>query len=94
MLQTAAAGHRTMWLLADVPPGGSVDVSLATTAGDAEAESFASVGRVGPTAGLQRVELSVASLLGGRAAEGAAPRAVRLRFSALSEQTLYSFGFE
>ena len=93
MLQTAAAGHRNMWLLADVPPGGSVDVSLATTAGDAEAESFASVGRVGPTAGLQRVELSVASLLGGRA-EGAAPRAVRLRFSALSEQTLYSFGFE
>jgi hypothetical protein len=80
--------------MADVPPGGSVDVSLATTAG--EAESFASVGRVGPTAGLQRVELSVASLLGGRAAEGAGgrPRAVRLRFSALSEQTLYSFGFE
>ena len=88
-------GHRTLWMLVDVPSGSSVDVSLATSGGRRKSEMFLSVGKIFSTVGLRRVELSIAPLLHRLAVRSGMPaRALWLRFSAVGEQTLYSFGFD
>ena len=87
--------HRMLWLLVDVPSGGVLDVALATGDDQRESETVLSVGKIGSTVGLQRVELSIVSVLHQLVAEsGTAAKSLRLRFSAVGEQTLYSFGFE